>query len=755
MLNRKVKSMNDRKIGINLNVKNFGPHNNLKFDDETDSIKIGLFANNGKGKTFISRAFRLASLTDYDTSYAREMADNILTTSKNDGKFEFKITDLRSGTNKNLGIKLERGSKPVVNNDSGYFFHVFNSDYVAENLEVNDFDLPDDNIKGFILGKSQIDVKEEKKELDELNRKLKKIKDQINNSIEKAIGELDTLKISKNTKEYKEVTFENITRENIKISEDESFDNLGKDHNRLKSMPDDLEDIQIVHYKVDSSVLNDVKMILTTHYDKSNLPQDFVNQVKLKQTFIEEGIDLYNSNKDTCPFCKQKLNQSAIKIINLYNDYIKDSEAKTIKEIERIIGNLSELKNDIESHYNKFYQIEFQFNDIKKYFPSTKNMELKHLNDYKSIHENIDELIEMLYTKKESINATNFKFKNIINNIEDFLEDLSKDLDGQIDKINDLNKIKKDTKKEKRLLNKRLCSARYLNIINEQETNLQKFKKLTSQISDLEIDIEKKENEAKINRRQEVIKSLEYFLNFFFNGKYEFDQENFCIKFMEESLSNNATHVLSSGEKGIVAFCYYLATVHTIINKKSDYKNLFFVIDDPISSMDFDFVYKITECIGNINQHFDPNSFDRFIILTHNFEFMNLIMSNRIVSQKYILEKENILVWKDNLLLPYESHLSDIIQVTNGERPLHTTPNSIRHVLETICYFEYRSINLLKYVSNNPTLKNSSYIYSLMQDLSHGRFRLESLPENDIIQACTVIKEFITEKYPEQLKKLA
>lgn len=744
--------MGNKKINCNLTVKNFGPHTDLKFNDKTDSLKIGLFANNGKGKTFISRAFRLASpLTDLNSLNGPKITNNILTTNEEKGKFEFEIIDARS--TKKLKIELKRDSEPIVHNNTGYFFHVFNSDYVAENLELNGYDLPSDSIQGYILGKSQIDVTREKLRLEELNNKQTEFQYKIKVAIENAIEDLNALKIRKNTKEYKQIKFENIIKK-IKIIEDESFESLKKAHHQLESMPNDLEDIHVIHYNIDSSVLNDVKRILSTCYDKSDLPQDFVKKVKLKQTFIEDGIELYNSNEDTCPFCKQKLNENAIKIINLYNDYVKDSEAKTIKDIENTIKNLTKIKLDIEEHYNKFNKIEIQFNDIKKYLPSTKDLELKHLNDNKSALDNINELITMLSIKKEDIISTNFKFKDRINEINDFLDQLEKDLESQIDEINGLNKIKNDTKNEKRQLNKRLCNAKYLNIITEQKTNLQKNEKLSLEISELKRDIEEKENQSKINKKKEVIKSLEYFLSFFFNGKYEFDPEKFCIKFMEESLSSNATHVLSDGEKGIVAFCYYLATVHTIIEKQRDYKNLFFVIDDPISSMDFNFVYKVAQAISMINQHFDSNSFDRFIILTHNLEFMNLLMSNRIIGPKYILEKGNILIWKKQLMLPYENHLLDIIKVTKGERPSHTTPNSIRHILETICYFEYRSKNLFKYMSNNPKLKSNSYIYSLMQDLSHGRFRYQALPENDLIDACKVVKEFISDKYPGQIEGL-
>ena len=220
-------------------------------------------------------------------------------------------------------------------------------------------------------------------------------------------------------------------------------------------------------------------------------------------------------------------------------------------------------------------------------------------------------------------------------------------------------------------------------------------------------------------------------------------------------MANNATHVLSDGEKGIVAFCYYLATVHTILKNEEDYKKLFFVIDDPISSMDYDFVYRVVQCIRELNRHFGDGSFDKFIILTHNLEFMNLLMGNNVIQPKYILEENSIKKWKKKLMLPYENHLRDILRVSNGTEPAsHTTSNSIRHVLETICKFEHRDKHIGEFVYENQNLKEDSYINTLIQDLSHGRPRTEIPPESDIVGACKVVINYISDEYPGQIKGL-
>lgn len=48
-------------ITLKIQAKNLGPHENLDFSEKVSSLKTVIYANNGNGKTFISRAFRQVS----------------------------------------------------------------------------------------------------------------------------------------------------------------------------------------------------------------------------------------------------------------------------------------------------------------------------------------------------------------------------------------------------------------------------------------------------------------------------------------------------------------------------------------------------------------------------------------------------------------------------------------------------------------------------------------------------------------------
>ncbi|GAB4266034.1 MAG: hypothetical protein Kow00111_17660 [Thermincola ferriacetica] len=553
-----------------------------------------------------------------------------------------------------------------------------------------------------------------------------------------------------------------ITIEKLKSSdvfkEEESFAQLKELHQTLKALPDGLEDIPQLHFHINIDVLNDIQQELRTAYSRSNIHEEFVNKVKKKQIFVEEGLKLYTeSNENKCPFCEQNLSEQALAIINLYNQYLEDIEAKTIKNLDMLITKIKSLKQELERFINDYYKIRNKFNDLKKFIPSFQKEEFFNLPDSQSILLAFDHLCDLIKQKKTDISCIDFDATNHIKEIVSFLNELKTVFQNCNNQVITLNGKKNSIRKEKLQLNRRLCIARLNSLKKEQEANLNRLKEIDNEIEKIKNEIKEKENKAKISKKEKVVESLKYFLDFFFKDKYTFDESKFCIKFLGRHLTNNASDILSDGEKSIVAFCYFLATVHTIVENESDYEKLFFVIDDPISSMDFHYVYAVAQIIRSLNRYFSKNSFKRFIILTHNLEFMSLLIRNKVLSYKYVLSDGKIDNVNDQLVLPYENHLSDIFKVaTQKVPPSHTTPNSIRHVLETICHFEYPTKNIEDFVQEKEEIKNNEYLYSLMQDLSHGAIRLQkSFTDDMLVNACDSVIRFVKSKYPGQIDKLA
>lgn len=247
--------------------------------------------------------------------------------------------------------------------------------------------------------------------------------------------------------------------------------------------------------------------------------------------------------------------------------------------------------------------------------------------------------------------------------------------------------------------------------------------------------------------------TLTSFLNLFFDGKYTIDKESFQIRFLGNTVGPNASRILSDGEKSIVAYCYYLSTTHLLVERESDYDKLFFIIDDPISSMDFHYVYMVAQSLRDIKNTFGITSHERIWVFTHNMEFLSIITRNHILEKAFVITPGKIDKIDSRLLMPYESHLTDIVRIARREAlPTHTTANSIRHVIETVCQFEYPELGIENYISSDEILSKNAYIYSICQDLSHGKLRNQPPYSADIlISACDTIVEFMNSKYKGQI----
>ena len=314
---------------------------------------------------------------------------------------------------------------------------------------------------------------------------------------------------------------------------------------------------------------------------------------------------------------------------------------------------------------------------------------------------------------------------------------------------------KNNLNKEKLAIKKRLCIAKYIETLEKEDEHIDSLNELNKEIETLTKHITTEESKVKISKRKKIIGTFKSYLNIFFNGKYNFDEENFSLKLDAQNLIDNASDVLSDGEKSIVSFCFYLAETHKKIEKEDDYKRLFFIIDDPISSLDFHYVYSVAQIIRRLNNSFDIGDRVKYLVLTHNIEFMSILIRNKIVDGKFILEREKLSKLQKELIMPYEEHLRDIYEVsTNLKKPNHTTPNSIRHILETINKFEKPNLAFVDYCQSiGGLIDENEFLYALIHDNSHGNYR-ENRPysEDMIIRGCKKITEIIQNKFDGQIE---
>ncbi len=732
--------MGEQKFNISLNLSNIGPHydsNKISFNQAVDSNKCIFFATNGTGKSFISRTFRLLEDNNFNS-------DDLLTIGKTKADFNFTIDNT-----KQLSIKLEKDNKPIIKNETGLLFHTFNSDYVEDNIKPRHYS-PNGDIEGYILGKAQIDLTIEKEEEQKLIDSIDFINKDIEEKISKAKAELKKAGIPSSLKELSTISKEEL-RKCINYEDLPSFNEIAIQLDILSKVPEDLGDITTPTLDIDSNFLNNIERELLIEYPKSEWDEEFAKYYKANRDFIESGLD--NINNNCCPFCKRPLEEETLKLIKMYNDYRNNQEAKAIATLDTYIKKLKSIVQLLKDGNNKIIASRNQLNKIKQYFPSTKDFELNNVDlsdDNISLFTN---LCEILQAKINNLTFTAYNVSDNINILQMFIETANKTYKDNASIIQVANKTKSESNTERLKLRRNLCKAKYIECNLELKDNFAELTKLNQKLDKQQKIIREKENLVKVSKKDKVYDTLTSFLNLFFDGKYSIDKDTFQIKFLGNTIGQKASRILSDGEKSIVAYCFYLATTHLLIEEESDYNKLFFIIDDPISSMDFHYVYMVAQSLRDIKQIFKLTNHERIWVFTHNLEFLSIIKRNHTLKYAFNIKSGLIEEIHYALLMPYESHLTDIVKISKGiKSPTHTTANSIRHVLETVCQFEFPEKSIENYIAENDILSKNAYIFSICQDLSHGKLRNQPPYSSDIIiNACKVIYNFMSSKYKGQI----
>ena len=754
--------MADDKITTIIKCRNIAPIENLTREIKSGSLKMGVFANNGSGKTFLSRLFRLTEKQDelvLDEN-GKSPTDKLLTFGQDNGTFSFKITDKEGNVKDDFSISVMKGQIPTIPNTK-YLYHTFNQDYVEKNIQVLGYE-KDSDIQGFILGKVNIDLKDDEEKLLKIENDGKTLSEQVEKEINTYIEEnISNIQNIKRLSEYAYLKpneiFQGAEKDLFEVSK--SIDDLFEDYNKIKSVPENLADIGMVdRVNINFQILNEIKENLNKEFSLSSLAEDFKEKIKSKQVFVETGmILLFDTDTNTCPFCEQELQENAISLIDNYTKYLNDIEAKTIRQFKEnaemlssIIVALKEIENTNSKRINSF-------NEYKtKYIPSSESEELGTLN-VKETQEAIHSFIEIIEEKLKDISKPIAVENSIIENIEKHQTLLNNIIDINNEKINIINTKKNRIGEENKAVRKEICKCVYNHLVETHKTNIKSIFQLREQWKTLDAEIKKKKEQQKVSKREKVASTIKTVLNYFFSDKYTLDKETFRLVFYKNTLEKDqAKDVLSEGEKNIIAFAYYIGDTHLKVESEDDYEKLFFIIDDPISSMDFTHVYTLCGVIRDISKIIDKLKRERLIIFTHNNDFMRVLTANNIVDKKLLLKKGELKDFNNNLTVPYINHLMDVYNIARkNEVANHTTANSIRHIIETLTKFQNVDISkdgIAEYIKKN--IPNDTKSYTLINDLSHGGWRSEQSPitEDDYKDVCETIIKHIEKDFKGQIE---
>ena len=489
----------------------------------------------------------------------------------------------------------------------------------------------------------------------------------------------------------------------------------------------------------------------------SSFAEDFKQKVKNRQDFIELGLRYKEEENGVCPFCGQKFEKESLSLIDKYTHYLSDEEAKAIKQFQVYKNNIEEEKKRLKGlQVQSIKAINF-FDEYKqKYIPSFEKENLQEI-EIKFLEEDLDNLSEHLKKKIENLSTKVNLGTEFISQIAEHYSQLEKIIKDNNKKIGEINARKNKIGEESKSIRRKICKSAYNKLLDETSKDLDTLFSLREAYKKLNIEIQKKEESEKISKKKRVYETIKKVLDYFFAGKYSLDEDSFRLIFEKRSLEEGQVkRVLSEGEKNIVAFAYYLGDLHLRIQREEDYNKLFFIIDDPISSMDFTYVYTLCGVIRDLRQIINRIQYEKFIIFTHNNDFMRILCSNNIVATKLLLSRGNLIAFNENFTVPYINHLVDVYRIARKRQLYsHTTANSIRHIIETLAKFQNIEVSeesISEYIKEN--IPNDKKSYTFINDLSHGGWRSEQEPmtNEDYQEVCEAIIKHIEKKFPKQIK---
>ena len=733
----------------NIAFKGFGPFKNwLNAEFRLSASKVAVYAGNGQGKTCISRLFRGA-----DQDCATAISDTMINRAGSTGEFEFSFNGKDSSGK--LHISKTRGNDPIIKNDTGYLFHVFNTDYVRDNLQSQHYSINGNAFSGYIVGRENIDVSEKRKCLDELEKKGKQKRNAIDNVVAQARLELKNYKMSRLT-EYKTLTIEDVLKLENRTNQ---YDAALAKFNALKNLPEDIPTLAGLVFDDKTLSLDVLKEILKTPYTRDSFAEEFADSMRRKREFVEQGLMfLEGTGVDDCPFCGRKFDDSALQLIQMYEEYLKGQEAKTISAIDDQINALRGFLNDYKSLYYDYCAKATIFDNLKSAFNDVAKISLEKLPEYSEVENAATAVNDALGKKKENISLV--LSLDSVESLRVLLESIQKHVSLIKEAFSYFDIAANNFKKEMTDAKNELCIERKYKVRNECDKIILELMELRAQYKSLEAEIKEAESKGRRPKRQVVANMLADLVHSVFGARYIFNQDNFTISLGDIELGDDVEDIMSDGEKFVLAFCHYVASTWNLLENDDDAKKLFFVIDDPISSLDYHYVYSVVQIIRDLNVLFDKSGElrVRFLLLTHNSAFFNMLARNKIVQDLYTLHGAEINKCDKHYITPYSEHLQDLYDVAiKGGNPTHTTGNSIRQVIETLWRFDNPAApDLLHYLNAEECrdLRVCEFIYTVCNDQSHGAsiFDRDQSPDDEAIRsACLAVLNHLQDRYPGQL----
>ncbi|WP_101775674.1 AAA family ATPase [Pasteurella oralis] len=413
----------------------------------------------------------------------------------------------------------------------------------------------------------------------------------------------------------------NITsfKEDIPQAKSLSEDRVSELRKLLKSEVKTANKLEILNFSL-SDELNYVNRLLRLKVEERTRLVRLEGDHR-KKAFAEQGLHIHKAG-DVCAFCNNPVSEDVIEELQKYfeADEVKEFNSNIdnkINNIDKLIQNINSMKIDVDNFYvdyqSKIEDIRIEFDRLKNEYVAFLNKLASSLREKKS---NLFQESSLLQIKSPD------EINDVINQYNDIVDE---------NNDSDLPKKKEKAKSDLRfhLVSKFLSEFKYdiqytelislseslrevNNDIDKEESKIEIFNKeikyIESTISDL---LASTKNEKILVQR--VNKKLKLYVNF--ELIHQDGSNDYKVKCSRNG-SIRTVHELSTGEKNIIAFLYFIEKINDSLNSRSKC----IVFDDPMNSNDDTVQYLIIEELQKLKDKKITDN-EKIIILTHNIHF--------------------------------------------------------------------------------------------------------------------------------------
>lgn len=373
--------------------------------------------------------------------------------------------------------------------------------------------------------------------------------------------------------------------------------------------------------------LNKVNELLTTSVQEAT-KIDRLDCNEEKREFAKEGLKIH-SKGEVCSFCGNLISDKCFDELKKYfsGEDIKKFENQLQEEAKMLNLNRENIKNinlDINNFYASYNE---KLIDLEESFLKLKNEILEFYeklietisNKQKRLFEPMEQLIIKAPASLEEILLNYNELCDLNNNtsLKEQKDDASSKLrlhmvkDSLVEfnyteKKNELTKLEIAYKVSKEEFDK---VKKEIENLNTEKTNL------NQEILELKAS---SKNEEKL--ATEINKLLGIYVNFnLFHCK---DGQNGCYRIQNKHTGEiRDVKQLSTGEKNIIAFLYFLEKLEELDSDLSTKKKII-IFDDPMNSNDINMQYIIIDELNKLIEKVNKNDIiEKLIIMTHNHHF--------------------------------------------------------------------------------------------------------------------------------------